>query len=125
VIFVFSYFINQKPIKIMIKHFLTIGAVVLLSCTACNNDAGSDTKTETRSDTTTSTDKKADNIDATQVPEVVKNAFAAKYAAATDVKWETATEDGKSTYKVKWKEGETKKKAEFGADGSFIKEDKD
>jgi hypothetical protein len=105
----------------MTKFFLALGISALLCCTACNDNAGSD---NTANDTT-KTDKKADDIDAGQVPDVVKNAFAAKYAAATDVKWETATEDGKSTYKVKWKEGDIKKKAEFGADGSFIKEDKD
>ena len=107
----------------MTKFFFAFGMAAFLCCTACNDSADSSTTTETKSDTT----KKgtSDDIDASAVPDAVKNAFAAKYAAATDVRWETATEDGKATYKVKWKEGDTKKKAEFGADGSFIKEDKD
>lgn len=105
----------------MTKFFLALGMATVLSCTACNDKAATDATTSD----TTKTNKKADDIDAAQVPDVVKNAFAAKYAAATDVKWESATENGKSTYKVKWKEGETKRKAEFGQDGSFIKEDKD
>jgi hypothetical protein len=106
----------------MTKFFFAIGMTALMFCTACNEKDNNTTTTET---TKTDADKKADDIDAAKVPDAVKTAFAAKYAAATDVKWETATEDGKSTYKVKWKEGDVKKKAEFGADGSFIKEDKD
>jgi hypothetical protein len=105
----------------MTKFFLALGMAAFLCFTSCNDKAGTDATTTD----TTKTDKKADDIDAAQVPDVVKNAFAAKYAAATDAKWETATEDGKATYKVKWKEGDVKKKAEFGADGSFIKEDND
>ena len=73
----------------------------------------SDTKTKTNEDA----------ISVNDVPEVVRTAFTAKYPGATDVKWEDATENNTKTYKAKFEVNGSKKKAEFGADGGFVKED--
>jgi hypothetical protein len=76
---------------------------------ACNNDK--DTGTDD------------DTITVSDVPQPVQAAFSAKYAGATDIKWESATENGAKTYKAKFTHNGKKMKAEFGSDGNFIKED--
>lgn len=94
----------------MKKLFLVLSTALLLSALpACDDDKTSNATT--------------DDISVNDVPEAVKTAFAAKYPGAADIKWENATEDGAKTYKAKFETGGTKKKAEFGADGKFIKEE--
>lgn len=76
-------------------------------------------------------DKKGDRVDkkneisANEVPDAVKNAFNAKYSAATDVVWEDAHEGDIKTYKVKFKSNDKYMKAEYKEDGSLIKENAD
>ena len=94
----------------MKKLFLVLSTALLLAAfPACNDDK------KTKSGT--------DDISVSDVPESVRTAFAAKYPGATDVQWENATEDGTKTYKAKFETNGTKKKAEFGTGGNFIKED--
>ena len=72
-------------------------------------------------------DKDKDNkeVSSGNVPEPVKTAFSAKYSTATDIKWEDAHEDNKQTYKAKFMVNGKKMKAEFDANGNFIKESED
>jgi uncharacterized lipoprotein YmbA len=58
-----------------------------------------------------------------QVPVAVKDAFAAKYPTATDVKWEKEIEDGKIEYEIGFKLDDKHKEAFFEENGNFIKED--
>jgi len=69
--------------------------------------------------------KEKDNKEISNVPEPVKSAFSAKYSTATDIKWEDAHEDNKQTYKAKFMVNGKKMKAEFDANGNFIKESED
>jgi len=64
-------------------------------------------------------------ISANEVPAAVKNAFEAKYAAASDIIWEDAHEGEAKTYKVKFKTNDKYMKAEYKPDGSLVKEDTD
>jgi hypothetical protein len=64
-------------------------------------------------------------VAASEVPDVVKNAFTAKYSTATDVIWENAHEGDVATYKVKFRSNDKDMKAEFKEDGSLIKENAD
>jgi hypothetical protein len=64
-------------------------------------------------------------ISASEVPAAVKNAFEAKYAAASDIIWEDAHEGEAKTYKVKFKTNDKYMKAEYKPDGSLVKEDTD
>ncbi len=59
------------------------------------------------------------------VPESVKSAFSAKYSTATGITWENAHEDNNETYKAKFDMAGKKMKAEFDANGTFVKEDED
>ena len=94
----------------MKKLFFVLTMALLLSALpACNDDK--------------KTNATSDDISVNDVPEPVRTAFAAKYPGATDVKWEDATEDGTKTYKAKFETNGTKKKAEFGTGGNFIKEE--
>ena len=68
---------------------------------------------------------KKDNINTSDVPAAVISAFNAKFPGATDVEWKHAKEDGKPSYKAKYKINGKKVKAEFGEDGSFIKAEDD
>ncbi len=61
-------------------------------------------------------------IPLSEVPASVLSTFKTKYKNPSDVKWEKAQEDGKPSYKAKWKIDGKKIKAEFAEDGSFIKE---
>ena len=71
-------------------------------------------------------DKKEDKeISAGAVPASVQSAFSAKYSTASDVKWEDAHEDTIKTYKAKFVMNGKKMKAEFDANGSFVKEEED
>ena len=74
------------------------------------------------SDTKAKEDKE---ISASDVPASVQSAFSAKYSTATDVKWEDAHEDAKQTYKAKFTLNGKKMKAEFDANGGFVKEEED
>ena len=74
------------------------------------------------SDTTKKEDKE---ITANDVPASVQTAFSAKYSTATDIKWEDAHENGKQTYKAKFALNGKKMKAEFDANGGFVKEEED
>lgn len=60
-----------------------------------------------------------------QVPAPVKTSFAAKYPGATEIIWEDASEGNSPTKKVKFKMDGKYWKAEFNADGSFVKEKED
>jgi len=64
-------------------------------------------------------------ITAADVPASVQSAFSAKYSTATDVKWEDAHEGTKQTYKAKFNLNGKKMKAEFDANGGFVKEEED
>ncbi|HEY0731830.1 MAG TPA: hypothetical protein VGD33_05395 [Chitinophagaceae bacterium] len=97
----------------MKKLILLFSVVISLAgFQACENKSG--TGTETKAD---------DDIPVSEVPQPVQSAFAARYATATAVKWENAKEDTVKTYKAKFTVDGKKLKAEFRADGSFIKED--
>ena len=71
------------------------------------------------------TSKDDKEISTSTVPASVQSAFSAKYSTATDVKWEDAHEDTVKTYKAKFKLDGKKMKAEFDANGSFVKEEED
>ena len=59
------------------------------------------------------------------VPDSVKSAFSAKYATATDIKWEDAHENDIQTYKAKFTLNGKKMKAEFDTKGNLVKESED
>jgi len=82
----------------------------LFTIQACNNDA------KTKEDKT---------ITANDVPASVQSAFSAKYSTATEVKWEDAHENNVQTYKAKFMVNGKKMKAEFDANGGFVKEEED
>ncbi len=94
------------------KKLLLILSILfsVASFQACNDDK----KTGTDDD---------DTISVSDVPQPVQAGFSAKYSGATDIKWESATENGAKTYKAKFMHNGKKMKAEFGSDGNFIKED--
>jgi hypothetical protein len=96
-------------------------SVSLLGMNACNNSDDND-QAKRGGDTSIRNDDKGDDIPVSQVPQVVQTAFASKYNGATDIKWETATENGTPTYKVKFDYNGERKNAEFASDGSFIKD---
>jgi hypothetical protein len=70
-------------------------------------------------------DKDDKEISVNNVPAPVQSAFTAKYSTATDTKWEDAHEDGKQTYKARFTQNGKKMKAEFDANGGFVKESED
>ena len=71
-------------------------------------------------------DKKEDKeISSGEIPASVQSAFSAKYSTASDIKWEDAHEDTVKTYKAKFVLNGKKMKAEFDANGSFVKEEED
>lgn len=82
----------------------------ILTIQSCNND----TK-----------DKEDKTITANDVPASVQSAFSAKYSTAADVKWEDAHENNVQTYKAKFTLNGKKMKAEFDANGGFVKEEED
>jgi len=71
------------------------------------------------------TEKETKTITATDVPASVQSAFSAKYSTAADVKWEDAHENNVQTYKAKFTVNGKKMKAEFDANGGFVKEEED
>ncbi|MFI5131144.1 MAG: hypothetical protein ACHQFX_14175 [Chitinophagales bacterium] len=77
------------------------------------------------SDEKTAGAKEDKELSSGSVPDAVKSAFSAKYAAASDIKWEDAHEDDKQTYKAKFTLNGKKMKAEFDAAGTFVKESED
>ena len=62
------------------------------------------------------------HIDAAQVPQVVKDAFAKKYPQASDVEW---IQEGKSkvVYEAEFKLGRKEITAEFSETGEFLEEE--
>jgi hypothetical protein len=68
---------------------------------------------------------KKNEIPASEVSDVVKNAFTTRYPNAGEIIWEKAHEKDIETFKVKFKQDSVYMKAEFGKDGNFIKESKD
>lgn len=90
---------------------LGLSAISLQSC-------GDDDKKDKDKD-------KDKEINVSSVPDPVKSAFSAKYTNASDVNWEDAHEDDKQTYKAKFKVDGKKMKAEFDANGNFVKESED
>ena len=93
--------------KILFIFAIAITVFTLSSC--------ADKKTETKSDT----------ISVSDVPAPVQSAFSAKYSTAADVIWEDAHENDKQTYKAKFTLNGVKMKAEFDANGGFVKEKED
>jgi len=83
----------------------------LVAIQSCNSD-----KNEKADEKTVSTN---------DVPASVQTAFSAKYSTATDVKWEDAHENNVQTYKAKFLVNGKKMKAEFDANGGFVKEEED
>jgi hypothetical protein len=110
----FRHFICIITEKRIMKKFLLILAIGFsaISFQGCNDDKGK-----------TSTDTDKDDIPASQVPQPVQSAFAAKYNAATNVQWEQAQENGAKTFKAKFTVDGKKIKAEYDSTGRFIKED--
>jgi hypothetical protein len=68
---------------------------------------------------------KEDVVATGEVPAVVKSAFVAKYPNAVDVVWENAKEDGKKTYKAKFKLDGKDWKTEYAEDGTVLSEKED
>jgi hypothetical protein len=68
---------------------------------------------------------KKNEVQATEVPAVIKTAFTQKFPAATQIVWEKAHEDYDDSYKVKFKSDGDYWKAEYKTDGSLIKVKKD
>jgi len=96
----------------MKKIFLImVLSLSLFAIQSCNND-----KTEKADEKTLSTN---------DVPASVQTAFSAKYSTATEVKWEDAHENNVQTYKAKFLVNGKKMKAEFDANGGFVKEEED
>ena len=96
----------------MKKIFLIMAiSFSLFTVQSCNND------TKAKED-----NKELSTVD---VPAPVQSAFSAKYSTATDVKWEDAHEGTKQTYKAKFNLNGKKMKAEFDANGGFVKEEED
>jgi len=94
--------------KVIVPLFIALTCSISFSCT--NRTARIDKKNE---------------VSATEVPVEVKNKFAEKYPAATQVVWEKAHEDFDDTYKAKFKSDGDFWKAEFKNDGTLIKVKKD
>jgi len=69
--------------------------------------------------------EKSEKINVSDVPAPVVSSYNAKYPGATDVEWKNSKEDGKPSFKAKFKINGVEKKAEFATDGSFIKEKDD
>ena len=67
--------------------------------------------------------KQEEFLDEAQVPAAVKDAFHAKYPAATDVKWEKETEGSKVEYEIGFKMDGYGKEAFFKEDGAFVREE--
>lgn len=61
-------------------------------------------------------------ISVSEVPSKVMSTFKSKYPAATEVEWQTATENNQPSYKAKWFENGVKRKVEFSVDGRVLKE---
>ncbi len=96
----------------MKKIFLIMTlSLSLLAVQSCNSD-----KTEKTDEKTLSTN---------DVPASVQTAFSAKYSTATEVKWEDAHENNVQTFKAKFLVNGKKMKAEFDANGGFVKEEED
>lgn len=89
----------------------TIVYIALITA-GCWLSACSEKKTET-------------DITEAEVPAPVKDAFIAKYPAATDVKWEKEVEAAKAVYEVEFKLDSKEKEAFFEETGTFIKEKAD
>jgi hypothetical protein len=70
-------------------------------------------------------DKDDKGISVSDVPASVQSAFSVKYSTASDIKWEDAHEDTTKTYKAKFMLNGKKMKAEFDANGGFVKEEED
>jgi hypothetical protein len=94
--------------KIMLIMAISLSLFVTQSC---NNEKKDNNTTK--------------EIGTNDVPAAVQTAFSAKYSTATDVKWEDAHEDNKQTYKAKFMQDGKKMKAEFDANGGFVKESED
>jgi len=89
-------------------------AVACLFAPACNSDRTSNARAD-----------KKNVILESEVPVAVKNSFNASHAAATEIIWESAHEEGIGTYKVKFKANDKYMKAEYKGDGTLIKENDD
>ncbi len=76
-------------------------------------------ETKNAKDTTQDNDK----LSASQVPQVVQSAFAAKYPGATNVSWEMDKENNAETYKAKFELNDRKMDVEFTPDGTLVEED--
>ena len=96
--------------KIVLLLAISFSLLTMQSC-------GSDDKKEDK--------KENKEVGVNDVPEAVKSAFSAKYSTATDIKWEDAHENDKQTYKAKFMLNGKKMKAEFDANGGFVKESED
>ena len=62
-------------------------------------------------------------ISASDVPPAVLSAFNAKYANASDVKWEQEKEKGQLIYEADFKFNGKEIEAEFDSTGKFIEEE--
>ena len=94
--------------KIFLIMALSLSLVAIQSCNSDKNEK---------------TDEKT--LSTNDIPASVQTAFSAKYSTATDVKWEDAHENNVQTYKAKFTMNGKKMKAEFDANGGFVKEEED
>lgn len=62
-------------------------------------------------------------INASQVPQPVMNAFQTKYPNITADKWVQEKEKGKTVYEAKFKNNNKDVEAEFDENGNFIEEE--
>lgn len=101
------------------KKFLvfTLLSVFLITKQSCSENSNKKDSSETEENK-----EKKGKLDASDIPAAVVSSFNTKYSGATDVEWKDSKEDGKPSYKAKFKINGIEKKAEFGTDGSFIKE---
>jgi len=97
------------------KKFIFILSICIIVITGCNT-------TGEKKESSSSKSENHNIISSAELPAAVLASFKTKYKNAADVKWEKAQEEGKPSYKAKWKIDGKKIKAEFAEDGSFIKE---
>ena len=65
------------------------------------------------------------NIAASEVPQVVRDAFAKKYPDVQKAEWEMEKHKGKTVYEVEFERNGKEVEAVFSDTGEFIEEDED
>ncbi len=99
----------------MKKLIFIFSVSIILIIVGCNTQSAEKESSSAKTE-------KHNIIPSSEVPAAVLSTFKTRYKDATNAKWEKAQEEGKPSYKAKWKIDGKKIKAEFAEDGSFIKE---